>query len=234
MPSGMFGYGLRSPYCVDYAKRRFSHVPRAVTDKNDKVGFSDERNNEKTSAVKVFNKHWKRAKSFAAHKRNEAQRKNASNSTDTQLEGTDMVNSREQLVGNGVEDASSGPSVSNSHVGNKNKLSEDKGKHKQQSRSKKSKGQSHGTNAAIDAPTKPEGSEKVSQAKIPNMMAKKNQSLPVTEVGNFQTCLILMLSFYLLAIYYLMLQLFRRILLQTVNPWRYLIVLFQQSSSVEV
>ncbi|XP_058180832.1 uncharacterized protein LOC131299224 isoform X2 [Rhododendron vialii] len=180
VPSGMFGYGMRSPYCVDYAKRHFSHVPRAVTDKNDKVGFSDGRNNEKTSAVKVFNKHWKQAKSFGAHKRNEAQRKNASNSTDTQLKGTDMVNSREQIMGNGVEDASLGPSVSNSHVGNKNKLSEDKGKHKQQSRSKKSKGQSCGTNAAIDAATKPEGSEKVSQAKIPNTTAK-NQSLPATE-----------------------------------------------------
>lgn len=194
VPLDSFCYESRLPYCVAYAKRPFCNIPRAITDKNDSAGVGDERSNEKTSAVKVFNKHWKRAKSLAAPKRNEAQQKNASNSVNSQLKGTDMVKSGEQLAVNGVEGASTGPSVSNSLVGNENKLSEDKAKRKHKSRSKKNKGQSFGTNAAADSATKAEGSEKVSQAKIPST-ANKNQSLPATEVGNFQTYLFSSLVF---------------------------------------
>ncbi|CAL5402335.1 hypothetical protein CsSME_00025706 [Camellia sinensis var. sinensis] len=191
MPSNIFGYGLRSPYSGAYIKRPFSHIPKAITNKNDNVGVKDGRSSGKTSPLKVFNKHWKRAKSLAAHKRNveggaqvaasnEALGMNASSSTKTPLKDTDVVNSRKKLVGDVTVDASLGPSVSSSHVNNNNKVSKPKGKQNQQSRSKKNKEQCSGANAASDAAAEPGASKRVSQANKSNT-SKKNQSSPASD-----------------------------------------------------
>ncbi|KAF5947055.1 hypothetical protein HYC85_017283 [Camellia sinensis] len=190
MPSNIFGYGLRSPYSGAYIKGPFSHIPKAITNKNDNVGVKDGRSSGKTSPLKVFNKHWKRAKSLAAHKRNveggaqvaasnEALGMNASSSTKTPLKDTDVVNSRKKLVGDVTVDASLGPSVSSSHVNNNNKVSKPKGKQNQQSRSKKNKEQCSGANAASDAAAEPGASKRVSQANKSNT-SKKNQSSPAS------------------------------------------------------
>ncbi|KAL6961942.1 hypothetical protein U1Q18_036901 [Sarracenia purpurea var. burkii] len=188
-PLNNFGYGWISPQAGVYAKRPFSHISRAMVNKNDNVGVRDGRICGKTSAIKIINKPWMRGPPLAPHKRNaqggirvaasnHVLGTNASNTARSPNKDIDMVNSREQLAEGGVEDVSLGPSVSSSPVGNNNKSSKAKGKQKQhQSRSKKSKEQFSGAIVASDAAAQLGGSKRISQPKKSNT-AKKNQSSP--------------------------------------------------------
>uniref|UniRef100_A0A5B6Z8L9 DNA topoisomerase n=2 Tax=Davidia involucrata TaxID=16924 RepID=A0A5B6Z8L9_DAVIN len=192
---GLLGDGIKlsSPYYEAFAKRSFSQIPRAVMNKIDNVGVRDGRAGGNTPAFKVFNKHWKRSKTLAAHRRNvegEVQAaafnqelgKNASNTKVSAFKDVDMVNSREQPVGDNKKDVNFGSSVSSSPVSNNNQVSKAAGKLKQQSRSKKNSQKSSGTNAASDATAQPKVCKMVSQAKRPST-TKNNQSPPAS-VGN--------------------------------------------------
>ncbi|XP_057459985.1 LOW QUALITY PROTEIN: uncharacterized protein LOC130750403 [Actinidia eriantha] len=194
LPLNVFGYRLRPPYYGAYAKRPYSQIPRAIVNENGNGHVKDGIKNGKTSAFELFNKHWKQAKLLAAQKRKnkggvrvaaskQALGANAANAINSPFIDTGIVNSREQLLGDGTEDVSLGPSVSSSHVGDKTKGSKAKGKPKQQSRNKKSKEQCSGTIAASDAAAQPGGSERVSQA-IKSNATKNIQSLPAAKTNN--------------------------------------------------
>ena len=192
LPLNGFGYRLRSPYYGAYAKRPYSQIPRAIVNENSNGHVKDGIKNGKTSEFELFNKHWKQAKLLAAQKRNnkggvrvavskQELGTNVADAVNSPFKDIGMVKSTEQLVGDGIEDASLGPSVSSSHAGDKNKGSKAKGKQKLRPRNKKSNEQCLGNIAASDAAAQPGGSERVSQA-IKSNTTKKNQSLPASKV----------------------------------------------------
>ncbi|XP_052173072.1 uncharacterized protein LOC127788620 isoform X2 [Diospyros lotus] len=179
-PLDVWGSGFRSPYTCAYTKRPFSQIPRAIMNKVNNIGDGDGSNCGRTSASKLSNKHWIRAKSLAAHKRNgevkvrvaaskQVQGMNASKSTNSPPVDKDAVHSSEQVLGNG-----------SSPVGNSKKVNKAKGKQNKQSGNKKSKEKASGSTAVSDAAAQPEGSGKDPQAKK-SSMTKKKQSSPTAK-----------------------------------------------------
>ncbi|GFZ04206.1 oxidative stress 3 [Actinidia rufa] len=122
LPLNVFGYRLRPPYYGAYGKRPYSQIPRAIVNENSNGHVKDGIKNGKTSAFELFNKHWKQAKLLAAQKRKnkggvrvaaskQALGANAASAINSPFKDTGIVNSREQLLGDGLEDVSLGPSV---------------------------------------------------------------------------------------------------------------------------
>lgn len=163
------------PYRHAFAKRSFSHVPKAVTSKNSDLGSRDERSGENISSFKVFNKHWKHAKSLpqgnyfkggvGAAMTNQTMGEGASNSKISAIEKVDTVASRDQLV-----------------EGVKKNASKNKGKLKQQSGSLRSPKQFSDANATSSGAVQPKVSKRVSRAKKADI-PKNNQSSLDLEVS---------------------------------------------------
>ncbi|CAK9141712.1 unnamed protein product [Ilex paraguariensis] len=177
------GIRLGSPCYDAFAKRSFCQIPIAVTNKNDHVAGRSGGNN---SSTKVFNKHWKQAKSMAAHRQNfeggpQALGKSGSTSNLSALKDNVLVTSRDHLVWDGKKDVNLG--VAGSHVGDTDEAPNAKGERKQKSRSKKSNSQSSDAIASSRAANQQKVSKNLSQERKPNV-TNNNQSPLASAVSN--------------------------------------------------